>query len=549
MGEPPGQDESRPGGENPRSRDSAAARHRAAPAAGCAAPIAFPCRTQLFRAGCRRRTMARARGIGGHRIASDRRLSRFANRALGDTAMSASECLDTAPCAGNEGMPVAAGTAGEGRPAPVAEILPAIDAPLPGPAEFLPGHPVNPLVGAAYPLLEIGGLLRTARCEPMPLEALRGRLIAMVREFVDACVHLDTETVAAARYCLCTFLDEAVAAAPWGGEAWSTRSLLVIFHGEASGGERFFTILHKLSQNPAAHIDALELLHIMLALGMQGRYRLSPDGSATLLQVRQKLRALIRQVRGAPEASLSPHWRGEKPYKRTRWPARPLAWLCLGCACLAAAMYGLAAQRLRQQALAAALARQAVHAKAPVAPLPAAVAAQPARPPDTLPAVTPAPVVPATRQSGAAGMAASLAHTLAGDIAAGRVQVESRPDRVILTVGTDTLFASGSSRIAAAYLPLVRRIGDALRTVRGRVLVIGHTDNRPPAPGAPSNWALSLARAGNVLDVLREQTGEPERFLAQGKGDTEPVASNDTPAGQARNRRVVIVVLAPGAAA
>jgi type VI secretion system protein ImpK len=48
--------------------------------------------------------------------------------------------------------------------------------------------------------------------------------------------------------------------------------------------------------------------------------------------------------------------------------------------------------------------------------------------------------------------------------------------------------------------------------------------------------------------LLREQAGGPERFLAQGRGASEPVAPGDTPQNRARNRRVVIAVLAGGAA-
>jgi type VI secretion system protein ImpK len=46
---------------------------------------------------------------------------------------------------------------------------------------------------------------------------------------------------------------------------------------------------------------------------------------------------------------------------------------------------------------------------------------------------------------------------------------------------------------------------------------------------------------------LAAATGTPERFTAEGRGDAEPLAPNDTPAGRAKNRRVEITLLAPGA--
>lgn len=398
---------------------------------------------------------------------------------------------------------------------------------------FLPRHALNPLVGAAHPLLEIGMLLRQGRHPPpLALEELRTRLVAMVRAFVDACAHFPTDVVAAARYCLCTYVDEAIAATPWGGEAWSARSLLVIFHGESSGGERFFTILHELSRDPAANIDALELLSVILALGMQGRYRLSPQGIASLGQVRHKLRGLIRQVRGAPEAALSPRWRGERVPPRGPFILRPLGWVVAGVILALVSLHGWLNLRLRQHADAVALAREAVRVTAPIrAPAPPPAVA----PPRPQPAAAPMPFAP------------QLDQVLAADIAAQRVRIDRRSDRVVLTLNTDGLFASGSARVAPADLPLIRRIGDALRGVPGQVVVVGHTDDQRPAPGAPSNWALSLARATQVVELLRQETDTPARFLAQGSGSSQPVASNDTPAGQARNRRVVITVLAPGA--
>jgi type IV/VI secretion system ImpK/VasF family protein len=59
------------------------------------------------------------------------------------------------------------------------------------------------------------------------------------------------EHLIAARYALCTFLDEAAANTPWGDKVWAQRSLLVQFHNEAWGGEKFFQLLGKLAENPA----------------------------------------------------------------------------------------------------------------------------------------------------------------------------------------------------------------------------------------------------------------------------------------------------------
>jgi type VI secretion system protein ImpK len=98
-------------------------------------------------------------------------------------------------------------------------------------------------------------------------------------------------------------------------------------------------------------------------------------------------------------------------------------------------------------------------------------------------------------------------------------------------------------------MPLIQRIGDALKDVPGNVVVAGHTDNqRLLSARFPSNWHLSQARADVVKDMLAARTGSPGRFVAEGRGDTEPIAPNDSPANRAKNRRVDITILAPGAA-
>ena len=100
----------------------------------------------------------------------------------------------------------------------------------------------------------------------------------------------------------------------------------------------------------------------------------------------------------------------------------------------------------------------------------------------------------------------------------------------------------------ASRAELLRRIGGALRDLDARIVVVGHTDDEPTSPGRPTNWQLSLARATVVVNLLREEAGGPERFFAQGRGASEPVAPNDSPANRARNRRVVVTVVARGGA-
>ena len=87
------------------------------------------------------------------------------------------------------------------------------------------------------------------------------------------------EDAIVARYVLCTFVDSAVLNTPWGAQGdWAGQSLLVIFHKEVSGGEKFFSILDRLRSNPSRYIDLIELVYVCLALGYEGKYRHDPQG-------------------------------------------------------------------------------------------------------------------------------------------------------------------------------------------------------------------------------------------------------------------------------
>ncbi|KFA18255.1 membrane protein, partial [Xanthomonas vasicola pv. musacearum NCPPB 4384] len=122
---------------------------------------------------------------------------------------------------------------------------------------------------------------------------------------------IDDKTGIAARYVLCTLLDEAVLAAPWGeGSGWSQRTLLVTFHGETYGGAKVFDLLDRLARDPARHLDLLELLYLALALGFGGRYRVEQGGRARLADRQAELYQLIQRQRLPAPAELSPNWQG-----------------------------------------------------------------------------------------------------------------------------------------------------------------------------------------------------------------------------------------------
>ena len=83
----------------------------------------------------------------------------------------------------------------------------------------------------------------------------------------------------------------------------------------------------------------------------------------------------------------------------------------------------------------------------------------------------------------------------------------------------------------------------ALKQVPGGIAVTGHTDNvRIRTASFPSNWHLSEERAKTVREILVSNGLPAERVRAEGRADGEPVATNDTPANRALNRRVEITL-------
>ena len=110
---------------------------------------------------------------------------------------------------------------------------------------------------------------------------------------------------------------------------------------------------------------------------------------------------------------------------------------------------------------------------------------------------------------------------------------------------TDKLFFdSGSAAINAAPLPTLDKIGGIIaQEGEHPVQVEGHTDNRPIATSQfPSNWQLSGARAGAVVQRLTAAGVEPARLSLGGYGAEHPVADNASADGRAHNRRVEIVL-------
>jgi type VI secretion system protein ImpK len=407
--------------------------------------------------------------------------------------------------------------------------------PLPGPRDG-----VNPLESAAGTLLALTSRLRSAPSHPDP-DRLRSQLVAEIKAFEERAraAGVPADTVLRARYALCTVLDEAVLNTPWGAASvWRTHSLLTTFHNDTWGGEKFFVLLKEAAQDPATHLHLLELMHVCLSLGFQGRYRVLDRGQQQVEELRERLYQIIRTQRGQYERELSPHWTGVTDRRNALMHFVPLWVVGAVAAILLVGLFVALSFALNAASDPVFSQLHGVRAKA----RPIEVKA----PPPVQVVVVPAPAPPKAAPPPPARRMPRLRELLAPEIRQRLVELEESPDRVTVIVLGDTLFRSGSGKLEPGYVDLFRRIGEALDEVPGRILVTGHTDNVPVRSlRFPSNWHLSQERALSVMQVVSARVQAKGRLEAEGRADTEPRAPNDTPANRARNRRVEVNLLLP----
>ena len=408
---------------------------------------------------------------------------------------------------------------------------------LPGEAEALPKIGVGPLAAAASPLLQILARLANAGVAGQPsVEELRERALTALRAFEGDARAAGTtaEEIRAAHYVVSAALDDVVLSTPWGAQsAWAQKSLVSTFHQETRSGERVFDLLTGMMKDPGRYKGALEVTYMALSLGLQGKYRLMPRGTAELDRVREGLYQLLNQLRGNWERELSPHWRGVDAPHRGQSRAVP-GWVAFA---LAACLLGGGWYWLSDSMGASADGLYQRMAALPPGALPAidrtAPPVPPAPPPPPPPTAAPRPDAVAT-----------LRRFLAPEIAQGLVTVEGDAQRLLVRLRNRGMFPSGSATMDPRFQDILRRIGEGLKEEPGQVQVQGHSDNQPiRTVRFPSNFALSQARAQEAMAVIVAANGSPQRFTAEGRADAEPLATNATPEGREENRRIEVVLL------
>ncbi len=124
--------------------------------------------------------------------------------------------------------------------------------------------------------------------------------------------------------------------------------------------------------------------------------------------------------------------------------------------------------------------------------------------------------------------------------------VVAREDRLQIALPEDVLFQAGEGVLEDTQQLILHALAQSLKNVPYTILVEGHTDNEPLAPGSKykSNWELSMARAMAVVRYLVHVEGlSPKRMGVAAFGEFHPRAPNDTPQNRAKNRRIEISIL------
>jgi chemotaxis protein MotB len=141
-------------------------------------------------------------------------------------------------------------------------------------------------------------------------------------------------------------------------------------------------------------------------------------------------------------------------------------------------------------------------------------------------------------------LAKDLTSTLAPLVKEGKVRVSQNSRGVSVEINASVLFDPGDATLTADSKEALRALAVLLKGDPHAVQVEGHTDTTPIRNALfPSNWELSAVRASSVVRLFIDSGVDAGRLTAVGHGSNIAVASNDSPEGRARNRRVAVTIL------
>ena len=145
-----------------------------------------------------------------------------------------------------------------------------------------------------------------------------------------------------------------------------------------------------------------------------------------------------------------------------------------------------------------------------------------------------------------------LNQTMSNEINSKQMHIDRLQNAIRVTVNDDLIFPSGEWEMPAGARQTIGKMTPILAPMQQtKIVVNGYTDNVPIGPGLKrqgiaTNQVLSQKRADNVMQFMISQGVNASLVSAQGFGEADPVASNDTPEGRAQNRRVELTLAGTG---
>lgn len=150
--------------------------------------------------------------------------------------------------------------------------------------------------------------LLKAKHAPVDAEVFRERIKQFLTQFERGAsrLHARTEDIYACKYAFCATVDETMLMSTFKArDAWQRLPLQLQFFGEQLAGELFFEKLEDLRRAGAARVQALEVFHMCLLLGFQGKYLL--EGSEKLSYLTARVGDEVARIKGQ-DAAFAPHW-------------------------------------------------------------------------------------------------------------------------------------------------------------------------------------------------------------------------------------------------
>jgi outer membrane protein OmpA-like peptidoglycan-associated protein len=121
------------------------------------------------------------------------------------------------------------------------------------------------------------------------------------------------------------------------------------------------------------------------------------------------------------------------------------------------------------------------------------------------------------------------------------VSVTREGKSIYLNMPGNLTFNTNSSDIQSSFYDVLNSVASVFKEFKKtQIQITGHTDS---VGSDASNLALSQRRAQSVANYLIAQSIAPQRFYVSGMGESQPIASNDTPQGREQNRRVEVQII------